>query len=111
MTIMEKKGRDLRRKKMVMSWAYASSYQKPMSIPNSMTLQLPRFGLDYVLAYPEGFELPESTIESAKAAAKKSGGSFEITHDMESAFKDADIIYPKSWGPWMTTTDADEARR
>jgi N-acetylornithine carbamoyltransferase len=75
-----------------------------------MTLQLPRFGLDYVLAYPEGFDLPDSTIESAKAAAKKSGGSFEITHDMDSAFKDADIIYPKSWGPWMTTTDADEAK-
>jgi ornithine carbamoyltransferase len=28
---------------------------------------------------------------------------------MEAAFKDADIIYPKSWGPWMTTTDKDEA--
>ncbi len=53
---------------------------------------------------------PISTIESAKAAAKKSGGSFEIIHDMESAFKDADIIYPKSWGPWMTTTDDDEAK-
>ena len=105
MTIMEKKGRDLRRKKMVMSWAYASSYEKPMSIPNSMTLQLPRFGVDYVLAYPEGFDLPSETIASAKAAAKKSGGSFEIVHDMEEAFKDADIIYPKSWGPWMTTTD------
>jgi len=50
MTIIEKKGRDLRRKKMVVSWAYAASYQKPMSVPQSLVLQMPRFGLDVVLA-------------------------------------------------------------
>ena len=33
MTIIEKKGRDLRRKKLVVSWAYAGSYQKPISVP------------------------------------------------------------------------------
>jgi len=109
MTIMEQKGRNLRRKKMVMSWAYAASYQKPMSIPNSMVLQMPRFGVDLVLAHPKEFKLPESTIEFAKEAARKNGSGFEITDDMEAAFKDADIIYPKSWGPWMTTTDKDEA--
>jgi N-acetylornithine carbamoyltransferase len=109
MTIMEQKGRNLRRKKMVMSWAYADSYQKPMSIPNSMVLQMPRFGVDLVLAHPKEFSLPESTIEYAKEAARRNGCGFEITDDMEAAFKDADIIYPKSWGPWMTTTDKDEA--
>ena len=46
MTIFEKKGRDLGRKKMVVSWAYAASYQKPMSVPQSLVLQMPRFGLD-----------------------------------------------------------------
>ncbi len=109
MTIMEKKGRNLKRKKMVMSWAYAESYQKPMSIPNSMVLQLPRFGIDLVLAHPPEFKLPDATIEMAKEEARKAGASFEVTDDMEAAFKDADVIYPKSWGPWMTTTDGKEA--
>jgi len=109
MTIMEKKGRDLRRKKMVMSWAYASSYQKPMSIPNSMVLQMPRFGLDLVLAHPPEFKLPDFIMEQAKEEARKAGAGFEVTDDMEAAFKDADVIYPKSWGPWMTTTDKDES--
>jgi ornithine carbamoyltransferase len=57
MTIIEKKGRDLRRKKMVVSWAYAASYQKPMSVPQSLVLQMPRFGLDVVLAHPPEFKL------------------------------------------------------
>lgn len=30
MTVIEKKGRDLRRKKVVVSWAYAASYSKPI---------------------------------------------------------------------------------
>ena len=109
MTIMEKKGRNLKRKKMVMSWAYAESYQKPMSIPNSMALQMPRFGIDFVLAHPPEFKLPDETIERAKEAARLAGSGFEVTDDMEYAFKDADVIYPKSWGPWMVTTDAKEA--
>lgn len=109
MTIMEKKGRNLKRKKVVMSWAYADSYQKPLSIPNSMALQFPRFGVDFVLAHPPEFKLSDETIERGKEEAHKAGAGFEIVDDMEAAFKDADVIYPKSWGPWMVTTDEAEA--
>ena len=36
----------------------------------------------------------------ARANAQKSGGSFRKTHSMAEAFKDADIVYPKSWAPF-----------
>jgi len=111
MTIMEKKGRDLRRKKMVVSWAYASSYLKPMSVPQSLILQMPRFGLDITLAYPPEFNLMPDIKEEAKAQARKYGTGFEIVHDMDEAFKDADIVYAKSWGPMITTADPDEGKR
>ncbi len=111
MTIMEKKGRDLRRKKMVVSWAYAASYQKPMSIPNSMVLQMPRFGVDFVLAHPPEFKLRDEFMEQARESARKSGSGFEVTDNMEEAFKDADIIYPKSWGAMETTADPAEGAR
>mgnify|MGYP001275322609 CR=1 FL=1 len=111
MTIIEKKGRDLRRKKMVMSWAYAASYQKPMSIPQSMVLQMPRFGVDLVLAHPPEFKLMPEIMERAKEEARKAGVGFEVTDDMEEAFKDADIIYPKSWGAMVHTTDAAEGAK
>jgi N-acetylornithine carbamoyltransferase len=110
MTIMEKKGRNLKRKKMVVSWAYASSYLKPMSVPQSLILQMPRFGMDVVLAHPPEFKLMPEIMEQAKEEARKAGAGFEVTDDMEEAFKDADIIYAKSWGPLMTTQDATEGK-
>jgi N-acetylornithine carbamoyltransferase len=106
MTMMEKKGRNLRRKKMVLSWAYAASYQKPMSIPISMILQMPRFGVDLVLAHPPEFKLPARFMDQAKAEARKAGAGFEVVDNMDEAFKDADIVYPKSWGALETTEDA-----
>jgi N-acetylornithine carbamoyltransferase len=108
MTVIEKKGRDLRRKKMVVSWAYAASYQKPMSVPQSLILQMPRFGLDVVLAHPPEFRLMPDIMEQARQEAHKYGAGFEVTDDMDEAFKDADIIYAKSWGAMVHTADEKE---
>lgn len=105
MTIIEKKGRDLRRKKMVVSWAYASSYLKPVSVPQSLILQMPRFGLDVVLAHPPEFKLMPDIMDQAQEMARKYHTGFEVIDDMEAACRDADIIYAKSWGPLLTTTD------
>lgn len=111
MTIMEKKGRDLRRKKIVVSWAYASSYLKPISVPISLILQMPRFGMDVTLSYPPEFKLPDEYVEEAKALARRNGAAFEIVHDMTEGFRDADVVYAKSWGPLLTTTDPVEGKR
>jgi ornithine carbamoyltransferase len=111
MTIQEKKGRDLRGKKIVVSWAYASSYLKPISVPQSLILQMPRFGLDVVLAHPPEFSLMPDIMKQAKAQAKKYKTSFEVTDSMEDGFRDADIVYAKSWGPLLTTTDPKEGKK
>jgi N-acetylornithine carbamoyltransferase len=105
MTVIEKKGRDLRRKKMVVSWAYAASYQKPMSVPQSLILQMPRFGLDVVLAHPPEFRLMPDIMDQAREQARKFGTGFEVVDDMDAAFRDADIIYAKSWGAMVHTQD------
>jgi ornithine carbamoyltransferase len=114
MTIFEKKGRDLRRKKIVVSWAYAASYLKPISVPQSLILQMPRFGLDVTLAYPPEFKLMPEILEQAQAQARQYGTGFEIMDEkdgMPKAFKDADIIYAKSWGPLLTTSDKVEGKK
>jgi ornithine carbamoyltransferase len=111
MTIIEKKGRDLRQKRMVVSWAYAASYLKPISVPQSLILQMPRFGLDIVLSHPPEFNLMPEVMEQAREQAKKYGTGFEVVHDMEEGFEGADIVYAKSWGPLLTTTDPDEGKR
>lgn len=111
MTIIEKKGRDLRGRKMVVSWAYAASYLKPISVPQSLILQMPRFGLDVVLAHPPEFRLMPEIMEQAQEMAKIYETGFEVVDDMEQGFKDADIVYAKSWGPLLSTTDPDEGKR
>jgi len=110
MTIMEKKGRDLRRRKMVVSWAYAASYLKPISVPQSLILQMPRFGMDVVLAHPPEFKLMPEIMEQAREQVRKFNTGFEVVDDMEVAFKDADVVYAKSWGPLLTTNDQDEGK-
>jgi knotted carbamoyltransferase YgeW len=87
-------------KKIAVSWAYSPSYGKPLSVPQGLITLLTRFGMDVVLAYPEGYDLLPETIEIAKKNAEKSKGSFKIVHSMEEAFKDADFVYPKSWAPF-----------
>jgi N-acetylornithine carbamoyltransferase len=111
MTIIEKKGRDLRGKKMVVSWAYAASYLKPISVPQSLILQMPRFGLDVVLAHPPEFKLMPEIMDQAREQARKYKTGFEVVDDMEAACKGADIIYAKSWGPLLTTQDPEEGKR
>src|SRR5574338_896177 len=114
MTIMEKKGRDLRKKKIVVSWAYAASYLKPVSVPQSLILQMPRFGMDVTLAYPPEFPLMPDIVEQAKEQARIAGAGFEIVDSkdgMTEACKDADVIYAKSWGPLMTTNDKTEGKK
>ncbi len=111
MTIIEKKGRDLRRKKMVVSWAYAASYQKPNSVPQSLILQMPRFGMDVVLAHPPEFKLSPEIMDQAREQARKFGVGFDVVDDMDAAFKDADILYAKSWGAMVYTPDPEEGAR
>ena len=38
--------------------------------------------------------------EVARFNAARSGGSFTKTYSMAEAFRDADIVYPKSWAPY-----------
>jgi ornithine carbamoyltransferase len=112
MTMMEKMStRNLRGKRVVVSWAYAASYLKPISVPQSLILQLPRFGADVVLSYPEGFELMPDIVDQAKSLSKQYKTGFDVVHDMKEGFEDCDVIYAKSWGPLMTTTDAEEGKK
>ncbi len=98
MTIRERFGKNLRGRKIAVSWAYAPSYAKPMSVPQGLIMLMTRFGLDVALAHPPEYTLMKPTLEAARANAKKTGVKFEIVDSMEAAFEGADIVYPKSWG-------------
>ena len=91
---------NLKGKKIAMTWAYSPSYGKPLSVPQGIIGLMSRFGMDVVLAHPEGYEVMPEVEEIARKNAEATGGSFTKTNSMEEAFKDADIVYPKSWAPF-----------
>lgn len=90
----------LKGKKIAMSWAYSPSYGKPLSVPQGIVGLLTRFGMNVVLAHPEGYGLIPDVVQLAQAQARESGGTFRIADSMEEAFQDADVVYPKSWAPY-----------
>jgi knotted carbamoyltransferase YgeW len=94
-----------------MSWAYSPSYAKPLSVAQGVVTLMTRFGANVRLAHPEGYQLMEAPLAAAKANAEASGGSFEVVHDMDAAFADADVVYPKSWGPYDLMTERVAANR
>jgi len=100
MTIQEVK-KETKNLKVSVIWAYATSHKKPISVPLTQVLLFPRYGMDVTLAHPKGYELPDWVIEKAKKNALENGGSFSITHNMEEAFRDADVVIPKNWGSWV----------
>lgn len=91
---------NLRGKKVAMTWAYSPSYGKPLSVPQGVIGLMTRFGMNVVLAHPEGYEVMSEVEEVAKKNAAASGGSFRRTNSMAEAFEGADIVYPKSWAPF-----------
>jgi len=61
------------------------------------------------LVHPPEFKLMPDIVQQAADNARYAGGSFEIMHDMDEGFKGADVLYPKSWGCWVTTEDQAES--
>jgi knotted carbamoyltransferase YgeW len=91
----------LKGRKIAMTWAYSPSYGKPLSVPQGIIGLMTRMGMQVDLAYPEGYGLIPDVIELSGKQAHESNGSFRVVNSMEEAFRDADIVYPKSWAPFQ----------
>ena len=102
---------NLKGKKIAMTWAYSPSYGKPLSVPQGVIGLMTRFGMDVSFAYPKGYNVMEEVEEIALQNCRASGGSFQRVNSMEEAFKDADIVYPKSWAPYNVMEERTELLR
>ena len=95
-------------RRFAVTWAYSPSYGKPLSVPQGLIGLLTRFGMDVVLAHPEGYDLLPEVISLAERQTEMSGGGFTAIRSMEDAFKDADVVYPKSWAPFQVMEQRSE---
>ncbi|MGB5304217.1 MAG: ornithine carbamoyltransferase [Gemmatimonadota bacterium] len=110
LTIREKLG-STRRLKLGVAWTSAPNYVRPISVPQSLILMMPRLGLDVTLAYPPEFKLLPEIEAQARENAEMAGTRFEVSHRFEDAFEDADVVIPKSWGPLVHTRNHAEGIR
>ncbi len=90
----------LKGKRIAMTWAYSPSYGKPLSVPQGIIGLMTRFGMDVVLAHPDGYNLIPEVEQVAATHATRSGGRYTRVASMAEAFRDADVVYPKSWAPY-----------
>ncbi len=89
---------ELRGKKYVLTWTY---HPKPLNtaVANSAVMIATKLGMDVTLLCPdERFALDERYMNAATKNAELSGGSFGMSHDIESAYDGAHAVYAKSWG-------------
>ena len=95
--IQEKIGKP-QNKKYLLTWTY---HPKPLNtaVANSSILIASKFGMDVTLLCPSpDYILDKRYIDIATENAEKYGGSFQVSHNIEEAYADADIVYAKSWG-------------
>ncbi len=101
------------KKKYLLTWTY---HPKPLNtaVANSSLLIASKFGMDVTLLCPnEHYLLDDRYLSLAKQNAEQYGGSFNISHDIDSAYEGADIVYAKSWGalPFFGNWDAEKPMR
>ncbi len=98
MTIFEYFGKNTNGLKVTISWAYADTHSKPLSVPQTQILLFPRYGIDVTVAHPKEFPLSKDIVDQAYQNAGAGGGSLKFTNDMDEAFEGAQIVIPKNWG-------------
>ncbi|MBU2598219.1 MAG: ornithine carbamoyltransferase [Actinobacteria bacterium] len=101
---------DVKGKKLIMMWGYSPKMRSWCSIQSNLLISS-RFGMNVTLAHPQGFDLDPNIITTCKKYALESGGSFEITHNLEEAFKGADVVYSRNWMSSKRYEIGDEAEK
>ncbi len=97
LTLQENFG-DLSNKNYLLTWTYHPRALNT-AVANSSIMIASKFGMNIKLLCPnEHYILHDEYLNEAKNNCKSNNTSFQITHDIESAYKDADIVYAKSWG-------------
>lgn len=88
----------LRGRKYVLTWTY---HPKPLNtaVANSALLIATRYGMDVTLLCPTpDYVLDEGYMQLARENARENGGSLRVSHDIEESYRNAQIVYAKSWG-------------
>lgn len=78
------------------------------NMANSWMIGAAKFGINFTLACPKGYESPADIVTTAKTIAQGAGSLIEISNDPKSAVKNADIIYTDVWASMGQEAEAEK---
>jgi N-acetylornithine carbamoyltransferase len=97
MTLWEHLGRDLRGRKLAVSWTYSPSTKKPIAPHHDFMYAASFFGPDIVFAHPQEMRIDPDVEAAIKANVELNGGSYVVVEKMEDACAGADVLYAKNY--------------
>jgi len=89
LTVQEKKG-DLQG----LALAYVGDGN---NVATSLAFATAQVGMNFAIATPKGYELPDAVLAKARRLAQNQGGRILATHDAKEAVRGADVIYTDVW--------------
>lgn len=101
LTIIEKKGRDLKGKKL----AFVGDGN---NVATSLFFGATKLGMDFAIATPPGYELPAQVWELGQKFAAESGSRILATHDPVEAVREADVLYTDVWTSMGQEAEAEQ---
>ncbi len=96
MGIRQHLGRNLKGKKLLVTWAHGALSRSLCSVQEAMLIAS-RYGMDVTLAHPEGYDLDEEVLDWTKGNCEANGAKFEITHDSRAGYEGAHVVYSRNW--------------
>lgn len=97
MTLREMYGRDLRGRKLAVSWTYSPSTKKPIAPHHDFMYAASYFGADICFAHPKEMRIDPEVEAQIKANVEANGGSYSVVDNMEDACENADVVYAKNY--------------
>lgn len=81
------------------------------NMAHSLMFGAPKVGMNIAVATPRGYEPNPSVVASAQADAKNAGTKIILTHSIEEAVDNADIVETDVWASMGQEEEADKRRR
>jgi len=81
------------------------------NMAHSLMFGAPKLGMDIAVATPRGYEPDPKVVQSAMADAKAAGTKIMLTHSIEEAVDDADVVETDVWASMGQEEEAEKRRR
>ncbi len=94
-TMHEKLG-CVKKRKIVIMWAWSPWIRGWCSVQGTALISA-MYGMDVVIAHPKEYGLDPKVMAECRELASESGGSFEVSNNLDKALDGATVVFPRNW--------------